>query len=92
MKLVKREINIDEKWPVFTLDEPRNENGPFVVELNEDFYKEYLWFSYKYHEYQARIQVIYEHQQSEFNKQNVGYRFPEDSVIDTESRLILSTV
>lgn len=84
-KLERLEINIDEKWPVFTLDKPRDGNGPFVVDLNEDFYNEYLYFSYKYLEYQARIQVIYEHQQSEFNNQNVGHRFPKDSVIDTES-------
>lgn len=66
MKLVKREIMIDEKWPVFTLEEPKRD-GPFVVELNEEFYKEYCYFMYKYHEYQLRLQVIYEHAQREYN-------------------------
>jgi hypothetical protein len=83
-KLVKREINIDEHWPVFSLEEPRNENSPFVVELNEDFYKEYLYYTHKCYEYQTRIKLIYDHQQLRFNKKNNGDFFPEGSVIDTQ--------
>jgi len=65
---MKIQISIDEKWPVFTLERPKNESDPFILEINEDFYKEYLYFSYKYHEYQTRIQVIYEHHQRENNE------------------------
>ena len=79
MKLVKREIIIDEKWPVFTVEEPKKD-GPFVVELNDEFYKEYLYFMYKYHEYQIRLQLIYEHQQRIYTE-SCGYRFPEGSDI-----------
>lgn len=75
--MVKREIIIDEHWPVFTLEEPKRD-GPFVVEINEDFYKEYCYFMYKYHEYQTRLQVIYEHAQREYN----GDSFKEDRESD----------
>jgi hypothetical protein len=74
--LIKKQINIDETWPVFSLDEPKQEDGLFVVEINEEFYKEYLYFHYKYHEYQLRLQAIYEHKQREVNDR-LGYRFPE---------------
>lgn len=74
--MAKLEINIDEHWPVFTLDKPKNEDGPWVVEVNDDFYKEYLYFSYKYHEYQTRLQLIYEHHERSINEK-LGYRFPE---------------
>jgi hypothetical protein len=87
LKLVKLEINIDEHWPVFTLDKPKNEDGPWVTEINEDFYKEYLYFMYKYHEYQTRLQVIYEHKQREVNHTVCGYNVPEGSVIDDQYRI-----
>lgn len=75
--MIKREISLDEKWPVFTLDKPKNEDGPWVVELNEEFYKEYCFFMYKYHEYQTRLQLIYEHRQRELSQQSCGFRVPE---------------
>lgn len=81
---MKCQISIDEKWPVFTLEHVRNPNDPFVVDINEDFYKEYCCLMYKYHEFQIRMQLIYEHQQSNINKQVCGYTVPEGSIVDTE--------
>lgn len=81
---MKCQISIDEKWPVFTLEHVRNPNDPFVVDLNEEFYKEYCHAMFKYHEYQLRIQAIYEHQQSIVNEQICGYTVPEGSIVDTE--------
>lgn len=73
----KLEVIIDEKWPVFSLEEP-NKEGPFVVEINEEFYKEYLYFKYKYTEFQIRLQLIYEHQQRIYTE-SCGYNVPEGS-------------
>ena len=86
-KLVKLQINIDEHWPVFSLEKPKDEDGPWVTEINDDFYKEYLYFMYKYHEYQTRLQVIYEHQQRAVSKTVCGYNVPEGSVIDDQYEL-----
>lgn len=77
--MVKREIIIDEKWPIFTLEEP-NKDGPFVVELNDEFYKEYCYFMSKYHEYQTRVQLIYERQQRLYT-----LSVPEDSKIHSNT-------
>lgn len=84
---MKCKISIDEKWPIFSLENLRYENDPFVVEINEEFYKEYCYFMSKYEEYQSRIRVIYEQQKLAFNEQNVGYRFPKDTIVDTEFRI-----
>lgn len=61
-KLVKREIMIDEKWPVFWLEEPKKD-GPFVIELNDEFYKEYCFIMYKYYQLQSKLKLIYDEQQ-----------------------------
>lgn len=75
--MIKKTITIDEKWPVFSLEDPNSENDPFIVKLNEEFYKEYLYFKLKYHEYQLRLQVIYEKAQRDFNHNAIPYRFKE---------------
>ena len=69
------------------MDKPKNEDGPWVTEINDDFYKEYLYFMYKYHEYQTRLQVIYEHKQRAVSETVCGYNVPEGSVIDDQYEL-----
>ncbi len=58
-KLVKIKIDIDEKWPIFSAKKVKND-GPYTVEISSDFYKQYLWFCLKYHEFQTQLKEIYE--------------------------------
>ena len=84
--MARLNINIDEKWPIYSLDEPINPNAVSVVEINDDFYREYLYFTMKYQEYQERLHVIYEHQQRVISEL-CGYRFPEGVEPDKEYKL-----
>ncbi len=59
LKKVKREVTIDEVWPVFSLKEAE-EDSVFNIEIPESLYQEYLWTAYKYHEFQLKLQVYYE--------------------------------
>ena len=70
--MVRREVNIDEEWPVFTLEQPKNISGPFTVEISDDEYKEYLSTVYKYRHWQLKLQGLYESSQREYNKTNSG--------------------
>lgn len=74
--MIKVQIDVDEVWPVFFL-ERTEEDGPDIVEVNEEFYKEYLYFTLKYKEYQSRIKLIYDHRERELSQQSCGYRIPE---------------
>lgn len=57
--IVKVDVSIDEKWPVFSLKEVSSQCR-WTVEIPEDMYREYLWVMYKYHEIQTKLQVYYE--------------------------------
>lgn len=60
--MAKIKINIDEIWPVFTASDA-DKDGPFVVELEDDLYKQYLQIDYLYKSFQTRLQVLYESEQ-----------------------------
>lgn len=84
---MKLKIDTDEVWPVFFLDKPRNENDPSLVDIHEDFYKEYCYVMQKYEEFQERIKIIYEHQRSIISQQICGYNVPKGSDIDDKYEL-----
>lgn len=71
--MIKVQVNIDEKWPVFTL-EKNEKDGPFVLDINDEFYTEYCYVMYKYNEFQTRLGLIYEYEQRKYN----GESFEED--------------
>jgi hypothetical protein len=58
-KLAKVKISVDEKWPIFTAQHT-NEEGPFIVEMDDDLYRQYLQINYLYYSFQTRLQVLYE--------------------------------
>lgn len=77
---MKLKISVDEVWPVFTADESK-EDAPFVVEVDEQFYKEYLWFTYRYHTIQEQLKVMYDDQLRKHTGRSI-FRFPEGSEVE----------
>jgi hypothetical protein len=62
--LAKVKIEVDERWPVFTLED-EDKDGPYVIELDEDLYKQYLQLELLYQSFQKRLRVLYD---SEYEK------------------------
>jgi hypothetical protein len=60
--LAKLKINVDEKWPIFSVEDA-DKDGPFVIELDDELYKQYLQIDYLYYSFQTRLQVLYESEQ-----------------------------
>jgi hypothetical protein len=77
---VKLKIDVDEVWPIFTCDETK-EDAPFVVEVDVQFYKEYLWFFYRYHKIQNQLKVMYDEQLRKHTGRSI-FRFPEGSEVE----------
>lgn len=64
VKVVKVIVEIDEKWPIYTLEE-ENVDGPYVIEFDDDLYKQYLQLEFLYQSFQKRLKVLYD---SEYEK------------------------
>ena len=62
--MVKVIVEIDENWPVYTLEE-EVKDGPYVIELDDDLYKQYLQLEFLYQSFQKRLKVLYD---SEYDK------------------------
>lgn len=62
--MVKVIVEIDEKWPIYTLEE-ENVDGPYVIEFDDDLYKQYLQLEFLYQSFQKRLKVLYD---SEYEK------------------------
>lgn len=81
--MAKLIVNCDEKFPVFDLEIP--EEGQIAnCEIDEGFYREYLYISLAYSKIQRKLKEIYEDSQRSFVKQSCGIRFQQGSVIDDE--------
>lgn len=76
--MIKIEVTVDEKWPVFSFTE-KSVGEAFEVELTQEEYKEYCYIMYKYHELQLKLQAMYERGLRKFNHQNGGYAWPKGS-------------
>lgn len=64
--MTRRDVTIDEVFPVFTLTDPVEESM-WTVDIPDELYKEYVWTMYKYYEFQTKLQVYYEQcQRAEF--------------------------
>lgn len=84
MNLVKLNIDIDEKWPIFSLDSPENPNGPWVVDVDDDFYRQYCANFRKFQEIQINLQRIYAKQRRIIAEESCGYRIQKSGEIDAE--------
>lgn len=63
----KVKIEIDKKWPIFVAYETDKED-PCIVEVEDDFFREYCWFCFKYHDFQLKLQFMYESKQGNLNE------------------------
>ncbi len=77
---MKCKINIDERWPIYFIDE--SYQGGLQVQLNEEFYKEFIEISKKYEEYQERMALIYDEQERIDDES--GLIFPEGTAFIKE--------
>jgi hypothetical protein len=82
---MKLKIDVDEEWPVFTAHETIID-GDFVVEVDEQFYKEYLWFCYRYHSIQEKLKDMYDKELRRLTGKSI-YRFPKGTPIDEHTEL-----
>jgi len=64
---MKIKIDVDEQWPVFTADEVKND-GQFVVEVDDHFYRHYLYICYRYHVLQSQLKEMYESEQKRISR------------------------
>lgn len=78
-------ISCDEKFPVFDLEIP--EEGQIAnCEVDEDFYREYLYISLAYSKIQRKLKEIYEDTQRRIVKQSCGIRFPKSANVDNQRK------
>lgn len=77
--MAKLKVNVDEKWPIFSVEEA-DKDGPFVIELDDELYKQYLQIDYLYYSFQTRLQVLYESEQRKLSER-CPYSFPKGSDI-----------
>lgn len=65
--MAKLKVNVDEKWPIFSVEDA-DQDGPFVIELDDDLYKQYLQIDFLYKSFQTRLQVLYESEQTKLRE------------------------
>jgi hypothetical protein len=83
----KVEITIDEKWPVFTLLEPKEGHEEYQFEVDDTFWKEYCYIMYKYLEFQLKLQEFYECGHRKYAKKHGGYTWPEGASPSEQHKL-----
>ena len=64
---MRLKISVDEVWPVFYLEEGIT-NAYNEVDVNEDFYKQYLALMDVYNLCQKQLKVLYDNQRAEREK------------------------
>ena len=76
---MKLQVNVDEKWPFFELVETKSGHEEFHFDIPEEMYKEYCYIMYKYHEFQLKLQALYELGNNQLNKRFCRHNVSESS-------------
>ncbi len=80
---MKFKVNIDEEWPVFTIDKIKNprKNEPYEVEISQELYDEYILVMASYDDLQLKLKGLYDKCTNRVAR-SFDFRVPEDREVE----------
>jgi hypothetical protein len=82
--MVQRQVTVDEKWPFFELIEPKEGFEDYQYDIPDTMYSEYCYIMYRYHEFQLKLQALYESGNRKLSERICGHSIPKGEQPDTE--------